>query len=124
MTIETNPPPSTQGLEAFAQATGFPLPPGYLNFMSGSNGARLTGIEKDLELWPLDELVEINADYGVDEFYPGLFLIGTYGVGEACAVEKTTGHLYMTPFIGDSGEDAVQIGETFADLLTFLDTPY
>lgn len=124
MNIEPNPAPTPEQLAAFIQAVDFALPPGYLEFMQRSNGAHLEGTEKELLLWPLHELAQTNADYNAEEFYPGLFIIGTYWVGEACTVEKATGRLYMTPFIGDSEEDAIYIGETFAELLAFLDEPY
>ncbi|MBO0359048.1 hypothetical protein J0X19_13900 [Hymenobacter sp. BT186] len=79
---------------------------------------------KYLHLWPLPEVAGINQDYDADENYPGFFLIGTYGIGEACAIETETGNIYTIPFIGDIPDNATYIGSTLEDLLVYLQDPW
>ncbi|MBG8553480.1 hypothetical protein [Hymenobacter guriensis] len=71
-------------------------------------------------MWPLDKLIGINNDYEAAENYPGFFLIGTYEIGEACAIEKATGAIYTLPFIGNVQEDAVFVGKSVDEQLVYL----
>ncbi|WP_088842203.1 hypothetical protein [Hymenobacter gelipurpurascens] len=67
------------------------------------------------------EVAEIHEGYNNDEeYFPGFFLIGTYEVGEACAIEKKTSHIYTVPFIGDIPEDTTYIGKKLEDLIHYL----
>ena len=99
------------------------LPNGYLDIMSHGQEQVFdfsTTEGKHLLLWPLAELTTINEEYQAAKNYPGFLLIGTYGIGEACAIEKETGFLYTIPFIGSIPEDAEFVGKSIADLLEYL----
>jgi hypothetical protein len=71
-----------------------------------------------------DELLAYNADHEADEFYPGYFLIGSDGGGEAFAIEKVTGIFFQLPFIGHEEETATIIGRTWSEFLDYLLTEY
>jgi cell wall assembly regulator SMI1 len=71
-----------------------------------------------------DELLAYNADHEADEFYPGYFLIGSDGGGEAFAIEKATGNFVQLPFIGSDEETATIIGRTWSEFLDYLQTEY
>lgn len=99
----------------------FQLPAWYINMMSQTHEKIFDFADgKHLHLWPLQELMEINQQYGSEENYPGFFLIGTYEIGEACAVEKATGAVYTIPFIGSVPEDALYAGTTEEEFLAYL----
>lgn len=107
------------------QSIGVKLPASYMDTMT--HGLELVfdfAEGKQLLLWPLDELITINTDYEAVENYPGFFLIGTYGVSEACAIETATGLIYTIPFIGNIPEDAIPVGESMASLLEYLKQPW
>jgi hypothetical protein len=43
--------------------------------------------ENYLRAWPVEDLIQSNKDYRVDEAAPGLFLFGSSGGGEAFAFD-------------------------------------
>jgi hypothetical protein len=71
-----------------------------------------------------DELLQYNADHDAGEFYPGYFLIGSDGGGEAFAIEKATGNFIQTPFIGHEAETPAIVGRTWPEFLNYLRTEY
>jgi hypothetical protein len=71
-----------------------------------------------------DELLQYNADHDATEFYPGYFLIGSNGGGEAFAIEKATGRFVQTPFIGHDEETPIILGLTWPEFLDYLQTEY
>ena len=79
---------------------------------------------KFFHLWPLVELAELNRGYEANETYPGFFLIGSDGGGEACVIEKGTGSLYLTPFIGNIPGDNISIGSSYDELINYLRQPW
>lgn len=70
--------------------------------------------------WGPGELIDQNDGYRVDEFFPGLVLIGSDGGGEAFAVDRSTRRSVQTPFIGDEPGARIDAGATLADLLAFI----
>ncbi|MBF9220483.1 SMI1/KNR4 family protein [Hymenobacter ruricola] len=71
-----------------------------------------------------DELLQFNTDYQAAENYPGYFLIGSDGGGEAFAIEKATGNFVQTPFIGHDEETSNVVGRTWSEFLEFLQAEY
>ena len=71
-----------------------------------------------------DELLAFNADYKASELYPGYFLIGSDGGGEAFAIETATGNFVQTPFIGHDEETPNVLGRTWSEFLKYLHTEY
>lgn len=118
-------PPTPELIATFLNAINFKLSKSYLMDLSKHSDQIFDFEEgKYLELWPLVDLIKINHDYNTDENYPGFFLIGTDGGGEACAIEKKTGSLYIIPFIGSIPEDAIFIGNSFQELIEYLSQPW
>jgi hypothetical protein len=61
----------------------------YLAFMREHNGCDgLVGREGNISLWPLEEVLLRTEQYRVDEFAPGLLLIGSDGGNEAFAFDR------------------------------------
>jgi hypothetical protein len=71
-----------------------------------------------------DELLKFNADYKAPELYPGYFLIGSDGGGEAFAIEKATSNFVQTPFMGHDEETPDVVGQTWYEFLGYLQTEY
>lgn len=87
-----------------------------------SNGAEAFIKEEYLLIWPLDELIELNNAYCVNDFAPDFLLIGSNGGDIAYAIEKSSGRIYQMPFIGMSRDEAELIGESLSDLYKYLET--
>ncbi|OGX81171.1 hypothetical protein [Hymenobacter coccineus] len=118
-------PQNPEFIVAFLNAIDFELPNNYLIELP-THADQVFDFEegKYLELWALVDLIKINHDYNADENYPGFFLIGTDDGGEACAIEKKTGSLYIIPFIGSLPEDAIFVGNSFQELMEYLNQPW
>jgi len=99
----------------------FELPQAYASYLLASESSYQFGSAYLLED---DELVAFNADYDADDFYPGYFLIGSTGGGEAFAIEKATGNFSQLPLIGHSEETATVVGRTWREFLDYLQTEY
>lgn len=69
-----------------------------------------------------NQLLQYNTDYGTTELFPGYFLIGSTGGGEAFAIEKTTGYFVMTPFVGHDEETPIVIGRTWPEFFQRFQT--
>lgn len=82
---------------------GVPLPADYVEFLVRPNGGEgPIGESGYLTLWPAEELSQLNKDYCVQEFAPGLTLMGSDGGGNAYAIDTREGapHFVSVPFIG------------------------
>jgi hypothetical protein len=73
-------------------------------------------------LWRVEQLKEANDGYKVQEFIPGLMLIGSNGGGEAFGFDqrRSPWQYVMIPFIVMLWEDAIPLGETFAHFVKRL----
>jgi hypothetical protein len=100
---------------------GFEPPQGYLAYLLSTESIYQFGSAYLIED---DELLSFNADHEADEFYPGYFLIGSDGGGEAFAIGKTTGSFVQFPFIGHDEETATVVGRTWLEFLEYLKTEY
>lgn len=120
MDVDKNLPPSIEEINNFVSKVDFLLPDGYLNFLKDSNGAELSFKNNHLFLWPLTDLFDLNYEYGVVDFAPDFFIIGSNGGNTAYAVHKSTGDLYEMPFIGMSNKEGVFISHDFVGLLKNL----
>jgi hypothetical protein len=103
----------------------FTLPNEYKSFMIFSNGAEGSiGKNSYVALWSLDEIVELNKAYSVNEFAHGLVLFGSDGGNTAYAFDKRTPEISVVeiPFIIMDLDDVEKCGKTFDDFLYYLYT--
>jgi hypothetical protein len=119
--IDKKAAPVQHEIDAFLTNIEFSLPQGFLDFFKQANGAIITSEKGYADLWPLTEMVELNKDYGVEEFAPEFFIFGSDGGDTAYAIERATGDIYEMPFIGMSKEEAVFRSKTFTQFLADLD---
>jgi hypothetical protein len=99
----------------------FELPKDYLTYLRSAESTYEFGSAYLVED---DELVRYNADHQAAEFYPGYFLIGSDGGGEAFAIEKATQHFVQTPFIGHDEETPIILGLTWNEFIEYVKTEY
>jgi len=79
-----NSPIQKKGIEEVEKELKIKFPPDYIDFMLKTNGGEGNiGEESYLRLWKIEVLIESNEDYLVNEFAPGLLIIGSDGGGTA-----------------------------------------
>src|SRR6185436_3438860 len=77
------------------------LPPEYFSFLLQHNGGEIQFDGLSVILWNAEDLEGYNRAYHVDEFAPGMFLVGTSGGGEAYGFDLSdpTRPFVRIPFI-------------------------
>ena len=112
-----NYPPTADEVEEFLKQKNFTLPIGFIDFFKETNGATISTDEKYIDLWALTDMIQLNIDYGIDNYALGFFIIGSDGGDTAYAIEKNTGYIYQLPFVGMSREEAVFESKTFTEFI-------
>ena len=105
----------------FLETLDFEPPKEYVAYLFTADSAHEFGAAYLIEA---DELLQFNADYKADEFYPGYFLIGSDGGGEAFAIRKESGNFIQMPFIGYDEETPTVVGRTWPEFLEYLQAEY
>ena len=72
-----------------------------------------------LSIWPIDEIVELNQEYAVDEFLPGIKYFGSDGADIAYGFEFDEDEILIIeiPFDSVRKSDAKKYSESFFDFL-------
>ncbi len=117
--LQLHPPAKPAALDAIERDLTFPLPGQYKAFLMYSNGAEGSISTNDLHLWFLEDLIDWNRKYQLDEKAPGLFAFGGNGGAEAYAFDTITLGLpiVMVPFIGMSRKAAIFVAPGFNSFL-------
>jgi len=89
----------------------------FLNKYNGING--IIGENSYVQLWPFEDIVELNEDYESNEFLTGVVLIGSDG-GEIAYGINQNGEYIETPFIGMSDEEIKVISNSFDGFIEYL----
>lgn len=92
------------------------LPCEYKQLILFSNGIEgPIGKANYLSIWPINELIELNQEYAVDEFLPGIKYFGSDGGDMAYGFEfdhdRTT--IIEIPFDSINKEEVKKYGESF-----------
>ena len=93
------------------------LPKDYIEYFSENNG--FTGVLNDeyYDLWKLEDIITLNEEYKVQEFFPSLVYFGSNGGDEAYAFDKSNNMCIVSiPFIG-SEEDKKIIAKNFHEFI-------
>jgi hypothetical protein len=98
------------------------LPEDYLAFMRQSSGAEGSIGSGYVLIWPAEEVQELNKEYAVAEFAPGLVLFATDGADTGYAFDTRTvpATIVELPLIGMSLEVAQPRAQGLRDLLEQL----
>ncbi|UJF35736.1 SMI1/KNR4 family protein [Paenibacillus hexagrammi] len=120
--LELNSPTNMNLVLETESKLGAKFPNDYKEFIVQSNGAEGTVGNAYLQLWAIDELVELNEGYAVKEFADGLIIFGSDGGGTAYSFdtryEKTT--IVEVPFIGMDIDEITIRSDTFTGFLKYL----
>ena len=113
--IKKNNPATREEIDSFLEQIDFMLPEGFIEFYTATNGAFVYADITYIALWPINEMVQMNLNYQVEDFMPDFFIFGSNGGLESFAIEKKTGYIYNVPFIS-SGKDAIFVCKKFNEL--------
>jgi SMI1 / KNR4 family (SUKH-1) len=120
--LALNPGASAAVLEAAQRALQHTLPSDYANFLRASNGGEGFVGDNYLALWKAEELKQLNDEYQVPEYAPGLLLFGSDGGGEAYAFDtrQAPWTVVQMPFVGMDLRYARPVGSGFTEFLRGL----
>jgi hypothetical protein len=120
--FDANPPANSGSIARCQASLRTPLPADYVKFLQQMNGGEGFVGKNYLRAWTVEELIQSNKDYGVDEAAPGLFLFGSNGGGEAFAFDTRSfpPPIVVIPFIGMEWDAAIPLAPDFASFLQHL----
>lgn len=95
---------------------GRPLPSPYVDFIRMSNGLHTLG---NLSLLGVDGVVARNADYEVQRYLPGYFMIGDDGGGSAILLNLEDQRVYEVD-MGVMDEESMRLSAESIDHLLML----
>lgn len=96
----------------------FELPKDYLDYMNNNlNENEIYSDTGFIELFPLNELTEINNDYETEIYVPNFITIGTNGGGAGMFINKKNNNIYAIPFIGMEEKDAIFLADSFSNFI-------
>ena len=77
------------------------IPKDYIDFLKKTNGGIGEINGSYIELWPIEDIGENNVDYAVEEFLPGVILIGSDGSGNAYGIDmrQSSASYIRVPFM-------------------------
>lgn len=95
----------------------FEFPEDYVSFMNNLQNNKINSDSGYIEMFPIDELEEINNKYETNEFVPNFIAIGTNGAGVGIFINKVNKNIYSIPFIGMEENDAVLLANSFSEFI-------
>jgi hypothetical protein len=111
-------------LTSIEDTFSFKFPQDYQYYMLNYQGYEEEIGKQYVVLWDADELAKSNKALSVQEYLPSCFAIGGNGSGEMIALKKVgldACIVVLTPLIGMSIEDCIEVGDSFTDFLTRLE---
>ena len=121
-TIEFNPAVNDEDIANFESESGLKLPKEYKDFMKLTNGGEgPIGDFSYVQFWSLEELINLNEEYKVEELFPDTFIFGSDGGDEAYAFDTNSKPMKIVqfPFISMPEEIEV-IANTFDEFIEYL----
>lgn len=121
--VDANPPAREEELATAEAGLGHALPQHYRRFLRTANGCEGTLGDGYVALWRVDDLKELNEAYAVEEFVPGLLLVGSDGGDTAYALDLTgeNSPVVELPFVPMDREHTSVIGPDIAALLATVE---
>jgi hypothetical protein len=113
---------SAEAIARAARSLGLQLPHDYECFLRFANGGEGFIGDHYAILWSAEELAQLNRDYEVQRYAPGLLIFGTNGGGEAFAFDtrRFPWAVVQVPFIVMELDAAEPLAPSFEAFLTFL----
>lgn len=118
---------SDEALTKLVDVSPLSLPESYLACLTESNGGEgPLGVQPFwLLLYPAEEVTEIETEGSYHEFFPGLFVIGSNGAGEAVALRTDKDGEARVVFFdmtnSDLDESVVVLANSFDELLGLIE---
>lgn len=122
-TMDLEAPTSEESISQAERIMGVQFPEQYKSFMKLHNGAEgLLGENSYLVIWSIDEIAELNIDYGFTEYTPGLVVFGSDGGEMAYAFDMRDEKKKIVEIPMDSIhiEEAEFISDTFEGFIEAL----
>ncbi len=122
----SRPPGADPGmLDTLRSQAPLTLPESYLTLLAFSNGpAGPLGIRPGwFQIWPAEQVLELNKGYGVPDCIPGFFGFGGNGGGELFAFKiqsKQPHPIVMIPYVTMDEREAIVIAPSFGELINFM----
>ena len=123
--LELKSPVKEEKVKKVEYELGVTFPKDYLEFITFSNGAEGNIGENYIIIWPIEDIVELNDSYGIEDFIKGLILFGSDGGNTAFAFDTRTNEakIVTVPFIGFELNEVTTCSNTFKRFLkNFLNT--
>ena len=122
-------PASLDSIQHLVDSAALEFPEEYLAFLAYSNGGGgELGVNPGwFQLWPAEEVVDLNQGYEVEMNIPGFFGFGSNGGGELLAFDARQGRpwpIVMVPFIPMRVEEAIVIADDFAAFILAIGSRY
>jgi hypothetical protein len=113
-----NPPAATDVIQDLVSKCAIDLPEVYLEFLRFSNGGEGEfGVEPGwFQIWPAEQVIQLNEGYEVATNVPGFFAFGSNGAGEMLVFDTRSGQPWsnaMIPFIPMQSDKAKTIALDF-----------
>lgn len=120
--FELNEPASEIGIKKVEELLSVKFSQEYYDFLLISNGGEGSIGESYLVLWKVEDLIELNDAYGVEEFAPGLLIIGSDGGDTAYCIDikSEIKPFVQIPFIGMDLSEVQGCSNDFKGFLSFL----
>jgi hypothetical protein len=120
--FERNEPIAEATIKKLEAEINFIFPEDYFAFMMDSNGGEGSIGESYLTLWKIEDLEELNEAYGVQDFAPGLLIIGSDGGDTAyCMDTRSESKPFVSvPFIGMDLSEVRECGNNLGEFLEYL----
>lgn len=108
-------------MHGWVESGGMNLPQEYIEYQR--NGETLEAFLSCefpgyMQLWPLDQIDELNADYEVKELAPGFICFGSNGGGELLAFDHV-GVIYCLPAIGL--KPAIRVADNWLEFASHIE---
>ena len=120
--VELNNPAEKEEIEKVEKELSIVFPKNYKNFMIESNGLEgEIGEISYLVIWSIDEIIELNEEYEVEEYMPNLIYFGSDGGDMAYAFDKENNmEIIEIPFDSIHIEDKELLGKNFEEFIQNL----
>lgn len=120
--LELNESADPSTIRTVENQIGFKFPEEYFIFLLHSNGCEGPIGDNYLNLWRVEELIDDNEGYSVEEFAPGILIIGSDGGDTAYCIDTRSKEkpFVSMPFIGMDLDEVEVCGTTFKEFLKNL----
>lgn len=120
--FELNEPASETNIKKVEEIMSITFPQDYYDFLLISNGGEGVIGQSYLILWKIEDLIELNNAYGVEEFAPGLLIIDSDGGDTAYGIDIRSDikSFVQVPFIGMDLSEVQGCSNDFKGFLSFL----